>query len=198
MELEEMKSLWEELSHKVEQQEKIQKKVLMQLTQNNYRKRLNAIRIPEMLGSIICLAYAAYFILNFSKLTVLINQIFAAFDILFLVTLPIASLLAIRNLNKLDIIQAPTAQVMEKFLKRKIQFLNVQKFGLIFSGIFLISALPPLAEMAGKTDIIQQTYFWLTYVPAGLLFIFFFGRWGIKKYQKVIKDSEEMIQGLED
>lgn len=198
MELEEMKSLWEELSHKVEQQEKIQKKVLMQLTQNNYRKRLNAIRIPEMLGSIICLAYAAYFILNFSKLTVLINQIFAAFDILFLVTLPIASLLAIRNLNKLDIIQAPTALVMEKFLKRKIQFLNVQKFGLIFSGIFLISALPPLAEMAGKTDIIQQTYFWLTYVPAGLLFIFFFGRWGIKKYQKVIKDSEEMIQGLED
>lgn len=198
MELEEMKSLWEELSHKVEQQEKIQKKVLMQLTQNNYRKRLNAIRIPQMLGSIICLAYAAYFILNFSKLTVLINQIFAAFDILFLVTLPIASLLAIRNLNKLDIIQAPTALVMEKFLKRKIQFLNVQKFGLIFSGIFLISALPPLAEMAGKTDIIQQTYFWLTYVPAGLLFIFFFGRWGIKKYQKVIKDSEEMIQGLED
>ncbi|WP_026951013.1 hypothetical protein [Algoriphagus mannitolivorans] len=198
MELEEMKSLWEELSLKVEQQEKIQKKVLMELTQNNYRKRLNSIRIPELLGSVVCLGYAAYFILNFSKLTVTINQIFAAFDILFLIGLPIASLLAIRNLNQLNIVKNTPAKILEKFAKRKIQFLKVQQFGLIFSGLFLISALPPLAEIAGKADIIQQPYFWLAYVPAGLLFIYFFGRWGIKKYQKVIKDSEEMIRGLED
>ena len=197
MELEEMKSLWEELSHKVEQQEKIQKKVLMDITQNNYRNRLNTIRIPELLGSIVCLAYAAYFIFNFSKLTLTINQIFAGFDILFLIGLPIASLLAIRNLNKLDIIKTTPAEVLEKFAKRKLQFLKVQKFGILFSGLFLISALPPLAEFAGKADIIQQPYFWMGYVPGGLLFIFFFGRWGIKKYQNVIRDAEEMIREVE-
>lgn len=198
MELEEMKSLWEELSLKVEQQEKIQKKVLMDITQHNYRKRLNSIRIPELLGSIVCLGYAAYFILSFSKLTVTINQVFAAFDILFLIGLPIASLLAVRNLNQLNLVQTTPAKTLEKFAKRKIQFFRVQQFGFFFSGLFLISVLPPLAEISGKADIIRQPYFWLIYVPAGLLFMFFFGRWGMRKYRKIIQDSEDMIRGLED
>jgi hypothetical protein len=197
MELDEMKSLWEDLSVKVEKQEKIQKEILMEMTQKKYRQKIGHIAFSEILGSIICFACAVYFIYKFPALQNPINQVLMVFNILVVTVLPIFSLKSIWQLNQLDLGVSSPSEVMEKFKRNKQRFWKVQKYGLYLSGLFLLSVLPPLAELAGEQSMVQKSWFWWGYVPFGFVFLFFFTRFVMKKYQGSLKDSEHVIQNMD-
>jgi hypothetical protein len=197
MELEEMKSLWEDLSVKVEKQEKIQKDILMEITQKKYRQKIGHIAFSEILGSIICFACAGYFIYKFPVLQNPINQVLMLFNILVMMVIPVFSLRSIWNLNQVDLGKSSPSEVMEKFTKNKRRFWKVQKYGLYLSGVFMLSILPPMAELAGEPSLVEKSWFWWGYVLFGLVFLFFFARFVMNKYKKALKDSEKAIQDLD-
>ncbi len=196
MELDEMKTLWEDLSGKVENQEKIKKEELMKMTKKSYQSRLNSIYLPEILGSVICFAYAAYFIFQIGKLELPINQVLAIFNTAVMIILPIVSLWTLARLNQLKITDGSPSILVEKFKRDKVFFWKFQRFNLVLSGLFAISILPPLAELLGKKDLIMEPTFWLAYVPLGLIAIYVFGRITIRKYNRSLDEAQQLIEGI--
>lgn len=197
MELDEMKSLWQNLSVKVEKQEKIQKHILMEMTKKNYQNRLNSIYLPEIVGSVICFGYAGYFLFQIEKLELPINQVLAIFNTAVMIILPIISLWTLARLNALNIMEESPLLLVEKFKKQKTFFWKFQQFNLILSGLFAVSILPPLAELLGKKDLVMEPFFWLIYVPIGLILIYIFGKMTIRKYNRSLKEAQQLIEGIE-
>lgn len=196
MELDEMKTLWEDLSGKVENQEKITKEELMKMTKKNYQNRLNSIYLPEILGSVICFGYAGYFIFQIEKLELPINQVLAIFNTAVMIILPIISLWTLARLNSIKISDESPSNLVEKFKKEKTFFWKFQQFNLMLSGLFAVSILPPLAELFGKKDLILEPTFWMAYVPVGLICIYIFGRITIRKYYKSLQEAQQLIEGI--
>ncbi|HSF54926.1 MAG TPA: hypothetical protein VLA71_14320 [Algoriphagus sp.] len=196
MELDEMKTLWEDLSGKVENLEKIKKEELMKMTEKKYQNRLSSIYLPEILGSVICFVYAGFFVFQIGKLELPINQILAVFNTTIMVILPIISLWSLARLNGLKITDESPSVLVEKFKKEKTFFWKFQRFNLMLSGLFAISILPPLAELFGKKDLILQPTFWLVYVPVGLICIYVFGRLTFRKYDRSLKEAQQLIEGI--
>lgn len=191
-----MKSLWENLSGKVENLEKIKKEELIKMTEKKYQNRLGAIYLPEILGSVICFAYAGFFIFQIGKLELPINQVLAVFNTAIMIILPIISLWSLARLNSLKITDESPSLLVEKFKKEKSFFWKFQRFNLMLSGLFAVSILPPLAELFGKKDLILQPVFWLVYVPVGLICIYVFGRFTIRKYNKSLQDAQQLFEGI--
>jgi hypothetical protein len=196
MELDEMKSLWQNLSVKVEKQEKIQKHILMEMTKKNYQNRLNSIYLPEILGSVICFGYAGYFLFQIEKLELPINQVLAIFNTALMIILPMISLWTLFRLNQLKINDESPSLLVEKFKRDKVFFWKFQRFNLLLSGLFAISILPPLAELLGKKDLLQEPTFWFAYVPLGLIAIYVFGRITIRKYKRSLDEAQQLIEGI--
>jgi hypothetical protein len=196
MELDEMKLLWTELSLKVEKQDKIQKELLMEITKQKFRDKLNHIRVPEILGSLVCVGYAMYLLSRFSDFELWYNQVFALSTIFIMIALPAGSLTALKGMRNLRIDSETPSAILEKFIKSKIRFWNVQRYGMILGAILMIIILPPLAELKGSDEIISNPKFWLLYVPGVFTLMFFFSRWALKKYRGVIDSSEKMLQEL--
>lgn len=196
MELEEMQSLWADLSQKIEKQDKIQKELLMEITKQKFRKKLNHIRFTETIGSIICFVYAMYLLSKLPELELWYNQVFAMITILIMTILPISSLSAIKAMRSVKIDHEAPAKMLEKFEKSKIRFWKVQKYGMIFGALVLVTVLPPISEIQGSGDMISKPLFWVIYLPAALLFMFLFSRWALGKYKKVIDSSEKLLSEL--
>jgi len=70
MEFEEMKSLWEEMSGKFEQQKKLTDLVIIRMTKSDYKNKIMKIFIPELIGALTCFAAVLYILISFQKLDV--------------------------------------------------------------------------------------------------------------------------------
>lgn len=191
-----MKGLWADLSQKIEKQDKIQKELLMEITKQKFRKKLNHIQLPEMIGSVICFVYAMYLLSKFSGLELWYNQVLAMVTILIMTMLPLASLSAIKGMQSVKIDEDSPAKALEKFTKSKVRFLKVQRYGIIFGALLLVTILPPVSEIQGSTELISKPWFWMIYLPGGALFFYLFSKWAIGKYKKVIESSEKLLSEL--
>lgn len=194
MELEEMKSLWQDLSLKVENQQKIQKELIMEMTKEKFKKKLDGIRIPEMLGTVIAFGYAAYLIFNFGQLNFWFTQVFASFNILFFTLIPLASIMAVYQLRSLQINHLATTEMLGKFRRAKRDFWKVQLVAAWMSGVVILTLAPTLGDIQGKLDRFLQPEFWMIYVPLGLAFIFFFSRYVLSKYRRIMNQSEDILR----
>jgi hypothetical protein len=197
MELDEMKNLWEDLSGKVESQQKLNKEQLLEMTKKSYQNSLGKIYLPEILGSIICFLYAGFFIFQIGKLEFPVNQILAVFNTAAMIVLPVISLVTLYRLNRLVLKEDTPAHLLKRFMAHKTFFWKFQRLNLILSGVFAITILPPLAELVGKVDLIMESKFWMVYVPIGLIFIYIFGRWAFRKYDKALLDTQQLIEGID-
>jgi len=192
-----MKSLWADLSLKVDMQDKIQKELLMNITKQKFRGKLNYLRVPELIGSFVCVGYAMYLLSQFSNFELWYNQVLVLINVLILIALPVASLSAIKRMQNLRIDTESPAIILDKFVNSRIQFWKVQRYGLIFGGIIMITILPPLAELNGSQDKISNPLFWMIYIPGGILFLYLISRYAMKKYRGVIDSAEKMLQDID-
>ena len=67
MELEEMKTLWGEMSIEIEKQKKLTDSLIIKMTQADYRNKISKILIPESIGAIICFAEHSIYTCQLSK-----------------------------------------------------------------------------------------------------------------------------------
>lgn len=194
MELEEMKSRWQDLSVKVERQERIQKDILLEMTKTRFKRKLDGIRLPELLGTLISLAYAAYLVFNFGKIDLWFNQIFAVANVLFFVILPLASLMAIRRMNSLQINHLAMTEMLGEFQRAKRNFWRVQQAAVWLSGVIVLTLVPVLGDIQDKMDRFLEAEFWMIYIPMALAFLFFFSRYVLGKYRRIMNQSEDILQ----
>ena len=68
MELEEMKSLWEDMSQRVEKLELTNEKKLMELTQLKYKTKFSKLTSYERSGAVVCYLVGLFILFNIMKL----------------------------------------------------------------------------------------------------------------------------------
>ncbi|APU69470.1 hypothetical protein [Christiangramia flava] len=195
MELEEMKNLWEGMSKKVEKQELLTKNLLEKVTEQKYHSKLNKIRYPEMIGTIICYLGAVYLIMNFVKIDPLAEKIFAIIAIGLLLTLPVISLRSLNLMQNLPISSKTYLDTLNDFGKRKMRFQKFQKLNVSLGLFLLIVAIPVLSAIKG-VDLSETEHFWTLTFPISIIAFLGFAFWVFRSYKKSLEATEKLLSDI--
>ncbi|WP_373074375.1 hypothetical protein [Zeaxanthinibacter enoshimensis] len=196
MELEELQQVWAELSQEVEQQKKLNHKIIMEMTQQKYQQKFDKISRYETAGSVVCILAAVFVLFNFEKLDSLFYQLCGIVAIAFLVLLPIAVLRALKKIRSIDLINTTYKETMIAYNKAKDRLLLLQRIGLFSSFIFFFITLALSGKIFNDKDIFQETGIWfpVTVVLVGLAL---FSWWGYRKYLSITGSAKNLIEELE-
>jgi len=197
MELDELRSEWQEMSNEIKKQKILTDKLIIDMTQERFNNRLKSISIPETIGTVVCFGVAILILLNFSKLNTWYLQLSGIFSILFYIVLPILSLKTIYGMKRINISQGNYRETLEQFAKNKMQFIQVQKWSYYLSFILVIVCLPVASKLMNGTDIFLESAVWLWYIPFGFVFLYFFSKWVFKKYKGASNSAERLLKDIE-
>lgn len=197
MELEEMKSLWNDMSQKVDQQKVLTDKLIIDMTQERYENKLRHISIPETIAALICFAVVIYLISNFGLLDVWYLQLSGAITIVSCLILPILSLKSIQKMKAINISKNTYKESLTTYAKGETKFMLLQKISFYVSFLVLISSVIAFGKIMKGIDIftVTEKLNWL--VPSGIGVLYIFTQWVLKKYKKATTSANNILKELE-
>ncbi|MDB5136406.1 MAG: hypothetical protein JWP37_3009 [Mucilaginibacter sp.] len=196
MELEKMKTLWEEMSIEIDKQKKLTDSLIIKMTQTNYRNKVNKILIPEAIGALVCFAGIMFIVINFQKLNTWYLLVCGIVAALILFILPILSIKAIRYMRSINISANNYKQSLLEYSKGKLQFVFVQKLSFYLGAILMLVVLPVMGRIIGGMDFFRETRIWYWYA-IGFPFFYWFAKWVFKSYDKSTTDAENILKELD-
>ena len=197
MELEEMKTLWGEMSIELGKQKKLTDSLIIKMTQADYRNKISKILIPEAIGALVCFAGILFVLINFQKLNTWYLLICGIISVLILLLLPLLSLKAVCKIRSLNILDNNYKQSLLEYSKGKIQFVFVQKLSFYLGSILMLVILPVMGQLIGGMDFFTETRLWIWYT-IGFPFFYWFAKWVFKSYTKLTDDAENILKELKD
>jgi hypothetical protein len=197
MEFEEMKSLWGEMSEKIELQKKLTDSLIIRMTKSEYKNIIVKIFIPELIGAIICFIAVLYILLSIQKLDRWYLMAFGITTILILILLPILSFLAIHKIRSVNIPDNNYKQSLLKYSKGKQQFVFIQKLSVCLGAVLLLTVLPVMGQLIAGKDLFIESRLWLWYI-VGYPFFYGFSKWVFRKYAKTTAEAESILKELEN
>ncbi len=201
MELEEMQAVWTQMSDKIEKQKKLTDKMIIMMTQEKYKNRINRIAIPEILGAIICFGSAILILSNFDRLDTWYNLLSGIVSLLVLIILPVLSLSAINRMRNINIATNNYKETLLTYAKEKKRFENITKWGYYLGFILMFAILPVTTKILNNKDMFSGAKsFWplAISIPVAIVFFMLFTRWVIKCYRNNINSAESLIKELEE
>ncbi|MCX2454275.1 hypothetical protein OQX61_23590 [Pedobacter sp. PLR] len=196
MELEEMKSLWEEMSDKVEKQKKVTDSLVLKMTRVNYSSKINKLILYEMMGALVCLVAVIFILLNFSKLDTWYLLGCGLVSVIIIVFLPLFSFKALCRMRAINISGNDYKQTLMAYSKGKIQFLLVQKASLYFGAILLVCLLPVMGKLIAGYDFFKVTDIWFVYALSFPCF-YYYAIWVRNSYIKATMEAENILKELQ-
>jgi uncharacterized integral membrane protein len=195
MELEEMKSTWQQMSDKLRDQEILNKQLIERMTQESYQSRMQKIGTSEYIGTVICYIGAAYVIINFATIERPAVQVLAVVLVLLLFVLPILSLKSVAAMRGVRISSTSYVEAIEDFAKRRIRFERLQKINVSFGLFVLLFIIPVFAAIQGK-DVTQTAHFWTLIFPMAVAFFLAFSYWVLKSYGRILNHTEKLLSDI--
>jgi len=196
MELDDLKNTWKETRNPLTDQQTVNRETLEKISNQNFRSRVNKITIPEIVGSIVCLAAAVYIGSSFDKLDSAFLQGAGVLSILLLLLLPVISYLSTRRLKVSGRIDQPYAAVVKDFAVQKIRFIKLQKLNVTLSYLLLVAVIVLLSKLFSGKDISVIKNYWLFSFSIGFIFLLFYSKWVNKYYRKTLRQAEELLREL--
>lgn len=197
MELEEMRNKWQEMSKKMEKQQLLTDKLIMEMTKEKYNNKLKLISIPETIGTIICFGAALYILMNLSKLNSWYLMVSGIFAVIYLILLPIKSLSSINKMKSINISNKNIEETLSDFVKGKKRFWLIQRVAFYLNFIFIIAILPIAGKLMRNKDLFLESKLWYIYIPILLIFMVLFSKWGFKHYKNATDSAEKILKDLE-
>lgn len=197
MELEELRNDWQRMSKELEKQQLLTDKIIIDMTQEKYNKKLKSISIPETFGAVICIICAMYLILNFNKLDTWYLAVCGVLSVVYLIVLPIKSIRSIRNMQHVIIGSKTIEQTLHDFAKSKRQFWLVQRVGFYLNFIFIVTVLPVMGKILNNKDLFLENKFWYFYIPFMVVFLVVISKIGLKHYKKATNSAENLLKELD-
>jgi hypothetical protein len=198
MELTEMKSLWENMSQKIDQQKVLTDPIIKEMTKKRYSKEVRFITISESIGIVVAISTLLYLLLNFDKLDTWYFMVFGIIAILTLLVMPIVSLKSMKILTQINIANDNYKQSLTNFAKGKKQHLLVQQIGAYLSiPIFLIFIILT-QKIVNNNDLLIDKglgVYWYV-IPIGIAFQFLVSKWILLKHKKTINSAETILEEL--
>ena len=196
MEIEEMKTLWSEMSGEIEKQKKLTDQLIIKMTQADYRNKIGKILIPEVAGALVCLAGSFFVLINLQKLNTWYLLCCGLISVFVLCIIPILSIHAILKFRSLNISDNNYRQSLFEYSNAKIKYIFSQKMNFYLGAVLMLVLLPVMGKLIGGADFFKTTWLWYYYV-IGFPFFYWFARWVSKSYRKTILDAENIIKELE-
>lgn len=199
MELEEMKTLWSEMSKEVEKQKSLTDKLIIDMTQERYTNKFNKILIYESMGAVICFAAAIFLIVNLGKLDTWYLLTLGIITITFLLLLPVLVLRSISRIKRLNIATNNYKETLVGFARAKKELLFTQRLGIYLSFVLALVIMPVTSKIVGNKDFFTMEHnakLWF-FLPVLFIFLFFFSRWGYKCYKSITNSAEDILKELE-
>lgn len=197
MTLEEMQSVWSEMTEKIDNQKRLTDKLIMEMTQEKFSSKISAINKYESTGAIICFIAAFFLIKNLYKLDTWYLMSSGVFVLVYLIFIPLLVLRSIVNMKKINIASNTYKKSLLDFTKRRKQFLTMQKTAIFSNIILVILILPVFSKIAkGKDLFIDGGNLWYWYIAGLLLFLIPFSVWGYKSYKRMTASAETMLRDL--
>jgi phosphatidylserine synthase len=197
MELDDLKNTWKDIDNQLKKQQNLNPKMIDQMTKTKYYSSLKKIAYSEIIGVIICLAGAAYVLVNFSKLNTTFLQGAGIISILLLLTLSGVSLISLRQFNMKENVNEPYAATLKVFAIKKIRFHKFQRINITLSYLLLVTTIILLSKFFGGNDITDSKYFWVFSFSFGYIFLLFYSKWVMKYYNKTLRQTEELLLELQ-
>jgi hypothetical protein len=196
MELDDFKNTWKETKIKVQNQQTIVPEIMEKMHNKKHSMKMRQIIIPEIVGSMVCLAAAAFIGLNFGNLDNVLLQGAGVLSILLLLLLPTISTLSTWQLNTNYDVNRPYAQTLKSFANRKVRFVRLQKLNVTLSYLLLICIIALLPKLIGGKDLSDSRYFWLFSFTTGYIFLLIYSKWVEQYYRKTLQQAEELLREL--
>lgn len=198
MELEEIKSLWEEVSKKVDQQKVLTDQLVMDMTKERFDTKMRAISVPESISALICFAAIIYIVSNFSSLDVWYLQLTGVIAMIACLLLPVVSLKSIQRMKSIDISKSTYKEAVKAYAKGKSRFMRIQKISFYASFIVLIALVVVFGKIMKGIDVFTMTEKLNWLVPSGIGVLYIFSHWVRKKYKKATDSANSILKELED
>ena len=200
MELEEMKTLWEEMSLKVEKQQLVTDQLIMEMTQQKYRNKFSKLFMYEASGAVVCYIMAIFMLFNMDKLDTWYLLACGILCVGFLAILPFFSLRSLNRIKRLEISNYSYKETLVRFAKSKKKMLLLQRLGLYISPLFFLMVLPVTNKMFNGKDMFQSDISAFPWVFVGIFFVFIilFSRWGYSCYKSMTNSAENVLKELDD
>jgi magnesium-transporting ATPase (P-type) len=200
MELEEMKTLWEEMSERVEKLELVNEQNIMEMTQEKYTKKFNKLLFYERSGAAICIIMGIVLLLNIEKLDTWYLMTCGIFSVVTLLILPVISLSSLKRMTSLNLSQNSYRETLIRFKKSRDRVLLLQRGGVILSVLFALVVIPVMDKIFNDNDFFTKeisTGYWI-FLAVSMVALFFFARWGYGCYKSIAKSAENVLKELED
>jgi hypothetical protein len=196
MEFEEMKSLWGEMSEKIEQQKKLTDSLIIKMTKSDYKNKIKKIFIPELIGAVMCFAGALFILISYQKLDTWYLMVCGIVSVLILFLLPVLSFNAMHKIRSVNILKNNYKESLLEYSKGKQQFVFIQKLSFYLGAVLLLTILPVMGQLTAGKDLFIESRLWLWYA-IGYPFFYGFSKWVFRKYAKATVEAGDILKELE-
>ena len=197
MELEEMKTAWTAMSAQLEKQQKMTDDLIIKMTAVNFRNQLNKIRIPELIGSVLCIAGAIYILVRLHEMDTWYLLLCGIVSALVLVLLAVFSLWGIRRLQSIQLQNKNYKECLQVYAKNKLKFIATQKINYTLSALLMVILLPVASKLIDGKDAFKLQGLWFYYVTI-FPFFYWMATWIFKKYRAIANEAENILSELND
>jgi len=197
MELEELQSVWSEMSLQLEKQKKLTHKIIMEMTQRKYSDKFQKFMQYEGMGTVICFGMALVLLFNFGKLDTWYFMLLGILALAFLLGLPVMVLRSLYRIQSVNIIEGSYKDTLLTYARARKKLLHVQRLSIYLGFVFVFISLPLAGKLIRNEDFFSGSLMWLWYVPVLSAFIYFFSRWTYKSYLQATEKAEALIRELE-
>jgi hypothetical protein len=196
MELQEIKTLWEELSIEIEKQKKATDSLLIKVTRSDYRNKTNKILIPEAIGGSFSALIGLFILIHFQELNTWYLVLCGVIAIAVMFLMPFLSIRAALNIRSVHIADNNFKESLLEYSKAKLHFAWVQKVSFYLGAMLVVVILPVLGKLIGGKDLFGEDKLWFWYA-IGFPFFYMFYRWVSRCYIKATDDAKNILKELE-
>ena len=198
MELDELKDNWDKLKAPSTTNQNINISNLNKMSKATFNSKLYRIIMPEITGSVVCIASAIFIVIYFGRLDKPVYQAAGILGILLLLILPVISLMSIKNLSPDLNPGKPYIETLQDFAKQKIHFCKLQKLNITLSYLLLVTVVLLSTRLFGRNTLTDSKYFFVFAFTFGYCFLLVFSKLVFKSYNKTIRQTEDMLKEIMD
>jgi len=199
MELEEMQTVWANMSVELENQKKLTNQLIMKMTQERFKNKLGIISKYEGGGAIICVIAAMMLLSNFKELNTWYLFASGIFTVSYLILFPIIVLRSIQAMQRINLTHKTYKETLISYAKKKQQFLLIQRVGIYLNFILLGVSLPVIVKVfKGKDIFVTNSIIFYWYIPIMTIFLILFSIWVFGKYKNLTESASRMLEELDN
>jgi hypothetical protein len=198
MELDEIKSLWNDMSQKIEAQNVLTNSLIMQMTQQRYQNSFNSLKSYETLGGIICLFFGVLLLFQLDKLDTWYLMTCGIVCAVYCIALPFLTLRSLKQISSLKISTNNLKQTLTSFYKRKRQMLLIQQIGIAFNFVLVLVSFPVIVKLSSGKDLFLNPTQMYWYVPVMFVFLALASHWGYRCYKRIAANAQKTLEDLKD